>query len=542
MEMNISKKRIRLYLLICVVGNFLLKVILLVKDVVPFNADEAVVALMARHILQGERPIFFYGQTYMGSLDAWFVALGFLVFGQKVWIIRLVQTLLYLAVMLTTFFISLKVTKSKLAAIIATLLLSIPVVNTTLYTTASLGGYGEGLLIGNILLLLGFALLGCFPKQSRKCGIYAFSWGVMAGLGLWVFGITLVYSIPIGIAIFLYIIRKGNKRQRIDYGIKLLLGIVIGAFPWWLYAFENGLSSLIAELGGGAIAGVEQTSYVIRILNHLIGILLFGSTVVFGLRPPWAIKWLAIPLMPIVLAIWFGVLIFICRRIRNKSIEIYEWVLLGIPLTLFLGLILSPFGADPSGRYFLPVSIPLAIFGGWFIVSLVKRFGNTFYILILFLLGFNIWGTIQCVNENPPGITTQFDAITQVDHRYMGELIEFLNSHNEKMGYTNYWVSYPLAFLSQEQLIFIPRLPYHQDFRYTERDDRYEPYTQIVSQATRVAYITTNNDPLDDYLREQFQSKGISWKEHLIGDYHIYYYLSMPIKPQEIGLGTTTKP
>jgi len=495
MEMNISKKRIRLYLLICVVGNFLLKVILLVKDVVPFNADEAVVALMARHILQGERPIFFYGQTYMGSLDAWFVALGFLVFGQKVWIIRLVQTLLYLAVMLTTFFISLKVTKSKLAAIIATLLLSIPVVNTTLYTTASLGGYGEGLLIGNILLLLGFALLGCFPKQSRKCGIYAFSWGVMAGLGLWVFGITLVYSIPIGIAIFLYIIRKGNKRQRIDYGIKLLLGIVIGAFPWWLYAFENGLSSLIAELGGGAIAGVEQTSYVIRILNHLIGILLFGSTVVFGLRPPWAIKWFAIPLMPIVLAIWFGVLIFICRRIRNKSIEIYEWVLLGIPLTLFLGLILSPFGADPSGRYFLPV-----------------------------------------------GITTQFDAITQVDHRYMGELIEFLNSHNEKMGYTNYWVSYPLAFLSQEQLIFIPRLPYHQDFRYTERDDRYEPYTKIVSQATRVAYITTNNDPLDDYLREQFQSKGISWKEHLIGDYHIYYYLSMPIKPQEIGLGTTTKP
>jgi len=227
------------------------------------------------------------------------------------------------------------------------------------------------------------------------------------------------------------------------------LGIVVGAFPWWLYAFENGLSSLIAELGGGAISGVEQISYGLRILNHLIGVLLFGSTVVFGLRPPWAIKWLAIPLMPIVLAIWFGVLIFIYRRIRNKSIEIYDWVLLGIPLTLFLGFILSPFGADPSGRYFLPVSIPLAIFGGWFIVSLVKRFGNTSYLLMLFLLGFNILGTVQCVKENPPGITTQFDAITQVDHQYMGELIEFLNSHNEKIGYTNYWVSYPLAFLSR---------------------------------------------------------------------------------------------
>ncbi len=50
------------------------KAALLVLDCVPFNADEAVVALMARHILQGERPIFFYGQAYMGSLDAYLVA------------------------------------------------------------------------------------------------------------------------------------------------------------------------------------------------------------------------------------------------------------------------------------------------------------------------------------------------------------------------------------------------------------------------------------------------------------------------------------
>ncbi len=51
---------------------------------------------MARHILGGERPIFFYGQAYMGSLDAWLVAAGFWFFGQQVWVIRFVQILLYL--------------------------------------------------------------------------------------------------------------------------------------------------------------------------------------------------------------------------------------------------------------------------------------------------------------------------------------------------------------------------------------------------------------------------------------------------------------
>ena len=53
--------------------NVALKAALLYADVVPFNADEAVVALMGRHILQGERPVFFYGQAYLGSLDAWLV-------------------------------------------------------------------------------------------------------------------------------------------------------------------------------------------------------------------------------------------------------------------------------------------------------------------------------------------------------------------------------------------------------------------------------------------------------------------------------------
>ena len=58
-----------------------LKVYVSPVDITPFNADEAIVALMARHINQGNIPIFFYGQSYMGSLDAILVAIGFRIFG-----------------------------------------------------------------------------------------------------------------------------------------------------------------------------------------------------------------------------------------------------------------------------------------------------------------------------------------------------------------------------------------------------------------------------------------------------------------------------
>ena len=141
----------------------------------------------------------------------------------------------------------------------------------------------------------------------------------------------------------------------------------------------------------------------------------------------------------------------------------------------------------------------------------------------------------------PPGITTQFNPVTQIDQRQITKLITFLRENDERFGYTNYWVSYPLAFLSQESLVFIPALPYHQDFRYTARDNRYQPYDTEVAHSNKVAYITTNHPALDEHLRGQFKQAGVAWKEQRIGDYQVFYSLSKPIRPEEIGLSHTSK-
>ncbi|MCJ7702814.1 MAG: hypothetical protein MUO62_14620, partial [Anaerolineales bacterium] len=96
---------------------------------------------------------------------------------------------------------------------------------------------------------------------------------------------------------------------------------------------------------------------------------------------------------------------------------------------------------------------------------------------------------------------------------------------------------YPLAFLTQEELIFIPRLPYHEDFRYTPRDDRYEPYGAVVEQSEKVAYITALHPALDDYLRDAFTREKVTWEERQFGDYRVFYDLSRIIRPEEVGLG-----
>jgi len=239
-------------------------------------------------------------------------------------------------------------------------------------------------------------------------------------------------------------------------------------------------------------------------------------------------------LIPFILFFWIGVLIFTFRKILKKNYVSIDRVivLLGVGVTLIVGFLFSPFGADPSGRYFLPLSIIMSLFAADMIIRLVGNYGRWLYGLAGLILLFHLWGTVQAALNNPPGLTTQFDSVTQNDHRYDEKLIDFLLENGELHGYSNYWVSYPLAFKSGERIIFVPRLPYHQDFRYTDRDDRYHPYNLVVNEAEKVAYITTNHPDLDEYLRGMFEAMDVTWKEHQIGDYHIFYGLSEVIRPE----------
>ena len=91
-------RRVTVWALLTALLSVVLKGCLLAAGSFPFHSDEAIVALMARHILQGQWPAFFYGQAYMGSLDAALVALGFAAFGEHVAVIRWIQALLRVVV------------------------------------------------------------------------------------------------------------------------------------------------------------------------------------------------------------------------------------------------------------------------------------------------------------------------------------------------------------------------------------------------------------------------------------------------------------
>jgi 4-amino-4-deoxy-L-arabinose transferase-like glycosyltransferase len=516
-----------------------LKVWLLSLDVVPFNADEAVVGLMARHILSGERPIFFYGQIYMGSLDACLVALGFWIFGQHIWVIRMLQILLYGLTLLTTIYLGKSAFKQLEVGILAAWLLAIPAINVTLYTTASLGGYGEVLLIGNLILLVTLRL-AVYCDEGKYFPHWWMIWGFLVGLGLWVLSLTLVYSIPSGIylvIILLYATRENKLVKRVQIlsntAIYASLGFIIGSAPWWIFAAQNGFDKLLFELLGASRAGIEGLSYGFQLGRHLLNLILFGLPVIFGFRPPWDIQWLGLPLLPFVLFLWIAVVIKMVKGIKDWHTTISgKSLLVALMAVLLLSFILTPFGADPSGRYFLPLTVPLSLFLAEFIIAMKEKWGSIAWGLFGLVLIYQGWGTYVCAKQYPPGITTQFSSISQHDMRSINRLVEFLYQNGETRGYTNYWIAYPLAFRSSEQIIFAPWLPYHLDFRYSQ--DRYPKYGEIVELSDRAAFITSHHPQLDARLRSSFQELGVQWREAKIGDFQVFYGLTRRIRFDEI--------
>ena len=514
------------------------KIILLLGDVFPFNSDEAVVGLMAKHILDGERPIFFYGQAYMGSLDAWLTAGGFAVLGEKVWVIRLVQVLLYLATVTLTMYFVWLYSNSAWPPVITGLFMAFPVVNMMLYTTVSLGGYGESLLFGTLLLVVYTLYLKKETGSFASLGLLTII-GLISGFGFWVNGITLVYSLPVIGLIFWHLRDKDAKQKSFKNILTkftgLILGLLIGLIPWILYVSSNGLAVIISE-NIGKVVDVSGESYLFSLLLHLRNLVLFGVTAIFGIRPPWGLEILAKPILPLAVVAWI-LIFYLARKHSNKdqAQELFRLISLVI-LVLVLGFIFTPFGNDPSGRYFIPVVHMLAILAGYTLGKLAYK-PLLPGVLSVVILAFNIWGVVECAWKNPPGLTTQFDPIAQVDHRYDEDLIDFLLTYDEKAGFSNYWVSYPLAFLSNEEIIFVPELPYHQDFRHTTRDNRYPAYSETVLTSEKVAYITTNHPQLNERIRNGFYLNKITWKEKLIGDYMVFYSLSGKVLPDDLDLG-----
>ncbi len=183
-----------------------------------YLADEGVVGLMGKHILEGRSlPIFFYGQHYLGALEAYLAALSFAIFGVSITSLRLVTFASSLAVLWGVHTLARRVA-SPGAARWATALVAIGPMYFLQWNFKARGGFVEHifLLLAVLILFWRFHFGG-----ERRPGL-ALVLGLVAGIALWVNQLFLAYLFVLAVV---WLVERSGPR----HAIPLIAGFLLGA-------------------------------------------------------------------------------------------------------------------------------------------------------------------------------------------------------------------------------------------------------------------------------------------------------------------------
>jgi hypothetical protein len=183
-------------LLICLVIALAVRSWLAYHTLGFIDGDEALVGIQAQHILQGQFPTYFYNQPYMGSLEAYLMAIIFAIAGSSVWTLRAEPILLSLVVVWLTWRLAgaladtahLPLHAKQWFMNIAALFAAIPPLYDAVLQMRMLGGYIEIFILMQVLLLSALQLtnrrVAGAPRRElalRWAGI-----GFLVGFGYWV--------------------------------------------------------------------------------------------------------------------------------------------------------------------------------------------------------------------------------------------------------------------------------------------------------------------------------------------------------------------
>ncbi|WCN80104.1 hypothetical protein [Micromonospora sp. LH3U1] len=256
------------------------------------NSDEATMGLAALHIARGEGfPVWFYGQQYMGTLEAYLAAPVFaLAGGPSLFGLRLPTLALYVLFLLLSWQLTLRLTGDRWFGLLVVTLLALGSDRVIKNQLIAGGGYPEMNAAGVALALLAVDLASGRP--GWRLARWA-AWGFLAGLMLWVDPLVLPYVVATGAVLV------GFCRRELRGVAGALLGAaaVLGAAPLLLHSLVDGRNPLHAVL---AASGANTT---VGWADRLHGGLLLGPPLGMGFCAPgqcatWQLWWaLALPLL-----------------------------------------------------------------------------------------------------------------------------------------------------------------------------------------------------------------------------------------------------
>lgn len=466
---------------------------LLASSRIPRSADQAVVALMARHILAGRgHPVFYWGSTYGGSLEPHLVAAAFAVLGPTPAVYRGVLAALYAlflagTALLTRRFFGLE------ASIGAALFLAIPPFFLPYKALTSDGAYASVALLGLATIWLALAVDERL-SAGRRARWFFLALGFAAGVGLWVTPATL----PVAGVAFLWVALRPAPRPEVPEFAAYALGGVAGSLPWWIWNLRHAWGSLAA-----------------RELSPATGADLFANAKGFFLAT---------------LPVFLGAA---RPHFTDDPHASFPGARAVVPALVLLLLVPALSGARSDRRLRLLLLALVALCGAAVLSSRLEaaepRYLVAGYVLLAPLLGVagarafagrwrhawaGLFGALLLSNFSSAAHARRH--VEDLDDSQvtgpLEPLLVELRGEGVTRAYANYWTAYRVTFESQGEILAAP----------VRRDDgvRYEPLQEAVAAAESPAVILL--PPRDACFRSALAEEGASVAERRAGAFAVF--------------------
>ncbi len=506
------------------------------------NSDEGTMGLMALHIVnQGKIPVFFYGQGYIGSLEAILAAPLFRLFGPSDFTLRLGLVFLY-ALFLLNMYLLTSTLYTKRLALFTLLLLSFGPTAMLALQVSAIGGYPDTLFFASLLLLYALVLArsaGETPlTQEQRPRILSYAgWSLVAGLALWSDPLLIPYVVLSGWLLWRFCRREMSR----PVVLWMLFCFILPLIPAVIYNFTVPLNLSTFAFLGAAFWVHGTTLEVAPPLVRIAGMLFVAlprttGANVLGCNPHSSV-W---PLFPpqnasaaactienglwgavfIILLIITAVLAYKSYRPLKRAMRLQPWTqeqrremagyfaqLMLVGSTLLILIVYtssSSAGLDPWGstRYLTTalIALPSVLWPIWRAGTNIKRklLANGVKalraaLLLVVFLSFTL-GWVQTLNFIPAARDAE---------RREADFIHTLLNRGITHIYTDYWTCDRIVFESTERIICSV-----VDEQLRPGVNRYTPYTAIVNADSRASWVFPLGSAQARVFEQNMQKSG----------------------------------
>lgn len=380
------------------------------------DSDEAVVGLMARHILNGQFTTFFWRQGYGGSQEALLAAPGFLVFGSGWLTLRIVPIALSAVAALVLWRAGRRTIGEPAAGVAAAMFWIFPPF--VIYKlTHEWGFYSSGVLYCGLLILL--ALRVVERPDRLRVGLF----GLVLGLAFW----ETEQIVPVAAPLVLWTVWKQRQCLR-----RLWIAVpaaLLGALPWLVWNIRHDWGSFTSPIA-------DTTTYEHRLR-------LFFSPIVpmmLGLRAPFSQEPIVLgALTDVIYLALLGLFLFGAYRARRRSSSALYLIVAVFP---FIYAIDPETLVEHDPGYIVILSPVLVLL----LAQVATSFPRAAALLVLA-------GAVSIVTLHRMDTYVQGADAPQMAPRNLAPLISTLDRLHLTRVYADFWVAYVLTFDTRERIV-----------------------------------------------------------------------------------------